>query len=167
MVVITELTVQNIPDEFILGFRHEQVIPELGEVRRWSREKRLWIAGYLRQQIQRGGTAVAAWEEDTLLGFACADGFLRGERARYANLTMLFVDDVYKRRGIGGALFREICTNTAQMGAEKLFISAIPSVETIAFYRHMGCADAQEIIDEYVDTEHDRYLEYDLTQTEK
>ena len=46
------------------------------------------------------------------------------------------------------------------MKADKLFISAIPAVETIAFYFSMGCEDTMEMIPEYVDTEQDRYLEY-------
>ena len=49
------------------------------------------------------------------------------------------------------------------MYADKLFISAIPSFETIAFYFNIGCGDAKEIISEYVDTDQDRYLEFVLT----
>ena len=48
------------------------------------------------------------------------------------------------------------------MNADKLFISAIPSFETVSFYLSMGCKDANEIIFEYVDTDEDRYLEYSL-----
>lgn len=88
---------------------------------------------------------------------------MRGDSAKYANLTMLFVDDEYKRKGIGKALFNAVCGHTIKMGAEKLFISAVPSVETVAFYFSMGCTDAKEIIPEYIDTEDDRYLEYSLT----
>ena len=50
------------------------------------------------------------------------------------------------------------------MGADKLFISAVPSYEPVAFYFKMGCLDAEEVIDEFVDTEFDRYLEYSLNQ---
>lgn len=51
------------------------------------------------------------------------------------------------------------------MGAEKLFISAVPSEETVAFYIAMRCRDAEEMIPEFVDTPEDRYLEYDLKFT--
>ena len=53
----------------------------------------------------------------------------------------------------------------AEMKADKLFISAVPSFETVAFYFSMGCQDTQELIEEYMDTEHDRYLEYSLTES--
>lgn len=76
---------------------------------------------------------------------------------------MLFVDDKWKRKGLGKKLFDEICKHAAHKGADKLFISAIPSFETVAFYLNMGCEDAKDIISEYIDTENDRYLEYSLT----
>lgn len=79
---------------------------------------------------------------------------------KHANLTMLFVDDKWQRKGIGRLLFHEICIYARRLGAEKLFISAIPSIETISFYHSLGCTDADEVIPEYVDTEEDRYLEY-------
>lgn len=75
---------------------------------------------------------------------------------------MLFVDDRWKRNGVGRCLFCAICKHAGKMTADKLFISAIPAVETIAFYHSMGCEDAIEIIPEFVDTEQDRYLEYSL-----
>ncbi|MDO4332488.1 MAG: GNAT family N-acetyltransferase [Eubacteriales bacterium] len=90
---------------------------------------------------------------------------LRADRARrFAcwSIFLLFVDDEWKRKGVGKALFEAICKCAFVNGADKLFISAIPSVETIAFYFSMGCTDAEEIITDYIDTENDRYLEYRL-----
>ncbi len=47
-------------------------------------------------------------------------------------------------------------------GAEKLFISAVSDVNTIAFYEALGCTDAAEIVLDFVDIEEDRCLEYVL-----
>ena len=58
-------------------------------------------------------------------------------------------------------VLRELTTGAAnQEIAEKLFISAIPSKETVAFYFSQGCVDAPVVIEEFVDTKEDRYLEY-------
>ena len=133
------------------------------DLREWNTEKRIWISDYLRQQIERGGSVAAAFAGDILVGFCCVDGYLIGKTAKYANMTMLFVDDQWKRKGVGRKLFRKICISAKRMDADKLFISAIPSIETIAFYFNMGCEDAREIISEYVDTDKDRYLEFALT----
>ena len=63
-------------------------------------KKKKWISQYLQQQIERGGFVVAAFDEDILIGFCSIDGYLLGKTAKYANMTMLFVDDRYKRKGI-------------------------------------------------------------------
>lgn len=175
MIKVVALTVNDIPSDMLFNFDHHQIITqkwissnnewELAEVydlREWNKDKRLWITQYLRQQIERGGSVVAAFNEDVLVGFCCVDGSLMGETARYANVTMLFADDKWKRKGVGKKLFYEICKCAKKMKADKLFISAIPSFETVAFYFNMGCEDAKEIIPEYTDTEQDRYLEYTL-----
>lgn len=172
---IIKLAYNDIAPDMLRDFKHEQLIlrkyiytdglwteKETHELRQWSAEKRVWITEYLRRQVQRGGSAAAAIADGKLIGFASVDGTLNGETAKYANLTMLFVDDEMKRKGIGTALFREACICAKNLGAEKLFISAIPSVETVAFYGKMGCVDAEEIVPAYIDTENDRYLEYAL-----
>ena len=48
------------------------------------------------------------------------------------------------------------------LGAKKLFIPAIPSRETVAFYFASGCRDAQVIIPDFLDTDEDRCLERPL-----
>lgn len=176
MVEIKNLTTNDIPSDVLLNFRHREIITKkwinqngqwnlvaASDLREWKQQKRIWISGYLCQQLERGGSVVAAYTGDTLVGFCCADGCLAGKTAKYANMTMLFVDDQWKRKGIGRKLFENICFCAKQMGAEKLFISAVPSFDTIAFYFAMGCVDAGEVIPEYVDTNEDRYLEFSLT----
>lgn len=125
----------------------------------WSAEKRIWITEYMCQQIDSGGITVGAYCDDQLIGFCCVDGSISGDSAKYANLTMLFVDDNWKRNGIGRLLLQEARNYAVNLGADKIFISAIPSAETIAFYQSMGCADAAEIVEAFVDSEDDWYLE--------
>lgn len=165
----------SISSDMLLYFHHCQIInqkyvkingawqiADAYELREWNIEKRIWIAKYLREQIERGGSVVGAFFGDELIGFCSVDSYLYVKNEKYANLTMLFVDDEFKRKGIGTALFKTVCKCASDYGADKLFISAIPSVGTIAFYFKMGCTDTKEIITNYIDTENDRYLEYKL-----
>lgn len=169
---IKSLNIADISSDLLIHFSHEQMITQkwikndgewklcdTSELREWSLEKRVWITEYMCQQINRGGTVLGTFYNNILVGFCCLDGILSGKSAKYANLTMLFVDDDWKRMGVGKMLFQEVCNHAIALGAEKLFISAIPSVETIAFYFKMGCYDAKEIIEAFIDTEDDRYLE--------
>lgn len=176
MIEVKDLTTNDISSDMLLNFNHHQIITEkwvkrnnkwelvaASDLREWNKDKRIWISDYFRQQIERGGSVVAAYAGDILVGFCCLDGYLVGKTAKYANMTMLFVDDKWKRKGVGKKLFEKICICAKLIDADKLFISAIPSVDTIAFYFNIGCEDAREIISEYVDTDKDRYLEFALT----
>ena len=169
---IRELTAAELEPELLAGFSHRQRITrtwvrrggewELAEtdlLREWGEKKQRWVPEYLKQQVERGGAAFAAYDGERIAGFVCLDGILAGKGAKYANLTMLFVDDRLQGKGIGRQLFDAACARAKRMGADRLFISAVPSQETVAFYFRRGCTDAEEIIPEFVDTEEDRYLE--------
>lgn len=172
---IRPLTPSDIYPEMLEQFQHKQIISnkwiksegryeliKTYEIREWSQEKKIWIPQYLCQQMNRGGFAAGAFCNDQIVGFSCIDGILQGTAEKYANLTMLFVDDEWKRKGVGRKLFKQMSLSAENMGANKIFISAIPSSDTISFYFNMGCSDAKWIIESFVDTEKDRYLEYDL-----
>ncbi len=174
MIIIKEMCLDDITSDMLSDFHHHQLITETwvknhewelvktSDLREWNVEKRQWIPEYLKEQIGCGGSVVAAYDDDILIGFGSVDGCLAGESAKYANLTMLFVDDNWKRKGIGRKLFEKLCMCARRMEADRLFISSIASAETVAFYFSMGCEDASEVIPAYVDTEQDRYLEYSI-----
>lgn len=167
-----KITYEELHTDYFLSFRHEQswdkqwvktdnswTLQSKNDFRSWSFEKRIWISQYIKEQITDGGFAIGAFENETLVGFVCVNGTIIDT---YANLTMLFIDDNYKRKGIGRALFQRAKQEALLIGAKKLFISAIPSMQTISFYFSVGCKDAEKIISAFVDTDMDRYLEVSL-----
>lgn len=174
-ITIRPLTPAELHPQMLQTFTHKQhisaqwvktgdhwVLQKTSKLREWSDQKKIWIPQYLRRQLDQGGAALGAFYGDRLVGFACINSILKGEPETYTNLTMLFVDDNWKRKGIGKALFLQICQCAEKQKADKLFISAVPSYETVAFYFAMGCSDAKAIIDDFIDTEDDRYLEYPI-----
>lgn len=179
-ITIKPLTPNEMHPGMLKDFNHEQRISEkyikdtdqyklvkTDELRQWSAEKRIRLSQYLCRQPDSGGAVIGAFASDgRLVGFASLDGTLQGmaDGPKYANLTMLFVDDEWKRQGIGRKLFERICLCARDRKADKLFISAVSSYETIAFYFSMGCIDAEAIVDSFIDTEEDRYLEYALKE---
>ena len=136
-------------------------------VRQWNDGKKMHITRYLAQLIETGSCVLGAFAEVRLVGFLALDKEPGGSRGQYRNLSMLFVDSRYRSRGVGRYLFDECVKEASAMGAEKLFISAIPADTTVAFYLAMGCEDAKEDIPEWVDMPYDRYLEYTLEEKEK
>ena len=172
---IIKIRETDISDRFLDGFHHIQEwtkqyrrkdntleLFDVFKTRVWSDEKRLWIASYLKDTVENGGIVLGAFEGEVLVGFAAIDGAVRGNVGRYINLSMLFVDDHHKRRGIGKALLNHSISEAKKLGGEKLFISSIPSFETVSFYLSMGAVFASEIVENLVDTEEDIYLEIKL-----
>ena len=170
------LTAEELTPDLLDGFSHRiritQVWVREGDslvlrptelTREWSGEKKRWIPVWLRDQVEDGGAAFGAFEDGKLSGFASVDGPITEGPVRYANLTMLFVDDARQRRGIGSRLFHAACGFARRKGADRLFISAVPSRETIAFYTAMGCRKAETVPPDFVDTEEDLFLEFPLT----
>ena len=157
----------------LTGFSHDQkwseqwvkqegawVLEQTTQCRKWSNDKKVWISSYLEEQTKHGGQTYGAYIYDRLVGFAAHGAPKMIDEIKWINLTMLFVDEDYKRRGIGTLLFDKIITSAKEKGVEKIFVSAIPSKETIAFYFSQGCVDAKTAIEEFVDTQQDRYIEY-------
>ena len=136
-------------------------------VRQWTDSKKLQITRYLAWLLDNGGHVLGAYAEDRLVGFLTLDKDLGGAEKNCLNLSMLFVDSRYRRRGIGKYLFVDCVKLASALGAKKLFISSIPAEDTVAFYSAMGCRDAEEVIDDWVDMPYDRYLEYTLNRTEE
>lgn len=178
MAQIKELTDCELTPDFLSGFNRVQVwkrqwvktdnvwvLADADGKQEWSDEKRKWIPQYLRWHIEHGGAVLGAYESDKLIGFASLDGGTQLiNNYCYANLTMLFVDDRYQRRGTGTLLFNKIKEIATNQKAEKIFISAIPSEATVAFYSALGCVDAEVVIPDFIDTESDRYLEINIKQ---
>ncbi len=170
---IRELGHKDLKSDFVRAFAHEQVYGRVWKkqdgqwrleavespaVRSWSAEKRLWVPEYLRDILAKGGCVLGCFTENALIGFLALDGCFGGAKGRTLNLAMLFVDDRYQRQGVGRRLFTAGMERARRMGAETVFLSAVPTEEAVAFYFAMGCGDAEEVVPEFVDTPDDRYL---------
>ena len=79
-----------------------------------------------------------------LKGFASVEPGPLGKDGAYRDLSSLHVSQELRGRGIGRRLFKLAREFAREQGAQKLYISAHSAVETQAFYRAMGCTEAQE-----------------------
>ena len=111
----------------------------------WDLEARRVRACRILQGIQAGGMAFGAWHEGTVAGFARLALPLFGRECQYIDLAQLHISEPFRRRGIGGTLFRLACEGARASGASKLYISAHSARESIAAYRKYGCVEAEEV----------------------
>ena len=137
----------------------------------WSREDYAELVRCLRHTLATGGWVCGAFlsspEEarGVLKGFVSVEGIPLGNRRQYGDLSSLHVSREMRGRGIGRRLFTRAVEFAGTLGVEKLYISSHPAVETQAFYRAMGCVEAQEYQPEQGEREPQDYpLEYVLSR---
>lgn len=111
----------------------------------WGTDKKQAVISGLCSTLASGGGAVGAFAGGALVGFASVESALFGSSNQYVNLSMLHVSYEQRRRGTGRALFAAACEQARKLGAERLYISAHSSRESMAFYRKAGCVDVAEV----------------------
>jgi len=114
---------------------------------------------HLRQYHPGEPLVFAAFRGGQVKAFAVWDLYIGREKG-YAVLLRLFVSRDCRRMGLGRQLFN-LCAEAARAeGAQTLFISTNPAVETQEFYKSMGCTTAKK----HNGPKHDIPLEYSLKE---
>lgn len=129
----------------------------------WTEEDYQMLIKYLTNTVNTGGFVYAGFCGDVLKGFVSVESTVFGGGNKYLDLSSIHVSEDMRRKGMGRMLFFAAAEWAKQRGADKLYISSHPAVETQSFYRIMGCTEAQEYNLEHVEKEpSDCQLEYVL-----
>lgn len=118
---------------------------ERWDLRRWPPDDLPGIKDNLRTCLVEGGAAWGAIAGDRLVGMAVLDGRWYGKAGDTLDMYFLHVSDGYRHQGIGKILFDKIRERAMKMGAKRLFVSGLPSLNTIRFYQAMGFNIAEEV----------------------
>ena len=102
-------------------------IPDISEV----------IEDYI-EDYDDDGTFVGAFDAEKLVGLGGISGKLIGENKDTLQLSSLWVSNQYRKKGIGRQLVSMLKEEAKQLGAERLYVSAAPSKNTVDFYRGVG-----------------------------
>lgn len=86
-------------------------------------------------------------------GFVSVESKLFGKKENYLDLSSIHVSEDMRGQGIGRILFLSAKEWAKKKNAEKLYISAHSAVETQAFYKAMGCVEAEEYDKKHVEAE--------------
>ena len=122
----------------------------------------------LKETFDGGGYVIGAFDNDLLVGFAAINRELFGNNYKYVLLDQMFISAGYRRMGIGKNMFLMLVEVAKEWGADKFYICAGSSEDTLAFYDSLGCVEAKEINQAlYEQDENDVQLEYDLTALEE
>jgi len=132
-----------------------------------------WDANYKQEIINdefplmltSGGALIGAYADGNLVGFAGIDGNLRGSQGQYVWLVKIHVSSDLRGHGIGSELLTRIADKARRLGGKFLYISSLSAKETQAFYRAMGCREADELDQELFAAEpYDIHLQYPLQE---
>jgi len=152
--------------ELFRGFIRRQVVTKC-----WRRENENWVIkdapfiddwsetdyqaliSCLKNTISTGGVVFAACLDGVLKGFASVESSFFGKKHEYLDLSSIHVSEDARNSGIGRSLFIMAKKWAKGNGARKLYISAHSAIESQAFYRKMGCVEAQEYDRRHVDAE--------------
>jgi len=119
----------------------------------------------LNKTISLKGFALGAFYKEKLIGFCSVNKGFFGEEYKYVLLDQLFITNQLRNKGIGKKLFLMSAKSAQNEGADKFYICAGSSEETIAFYFSIGCEESKEINQELyqLDTR-DYQLEFDFSK---
>lgn len=119
----------------------------------WSEEDYKFLVTCLRNTVSTGGFVYGAFMGSALKGFVSVEPGLFGGEQRYLDLSSIHVSEDMRGKGIGKVLFLAAKEWGRQQGAGKLYISAHSAIETQAFYKAMGCVEAQVFHQGHVERE--------------
>lgn len=131
----------------------EWVIKSAPFVDDWSGEDYVFLVECLKHTVSSGGFVCAAFCDGALKGFVSVEPQLFGGERRYLDLSSIHVSEDMRGKGIGRGLFGRACVWAKNHGAERLYISAHSAVESQAFYKAMGCVEAEVYNREHTEAE--------------
>lgn len=110
----------------------------------WDEKEYTYLVRCLQNTLATGGGVFGAFCGGELKGFVSVERKALGSLGQYRDLSNIYVSQDLRGKGVGRRLFALAKSFAAGIGGEKLYISAHSSVESQAFYKAMGCVEAEE-----------------------
>lgn len=119
----------------------------------WSEEDYNLLVSCLKNTVKTGGFVYGAFYDKALKGFVSVEADIFDDEQGYMDLSSIHVSEDMRGKGIGKSLFLAAKEWAKKKGAKKLYISSHSAVESQAFYKKMGCVEAQRYNKEHVEKE--------------
>ncbi len=123
----------------------DRILKDIPFVEQWEDNEKKETVETLKRCIELGGSVFGAFTGGCLVGFASVDREFIGSKKEYAHMDMLHISFEHRSKGIGRKMFAAVCERAREFGAGKLYISSHSSEESQAFYKAVGCVEAEEV----------------------
>ena len=129
----------------------------------WTEEEYEELVLFLKNTVRLGGLVYAVFYNSQLKGFVSVERTVFGGFHKYLDLSNIYVSEDMRNQGIGKILFDKAKKWAKKQGANKLYISSHSAVESQAFYKKMGCVEAEKYDQKHTEKEpYDCQLECEL-----
>ncbi len=129
----------------------------------WTEKDYQILISCLKNTVLSNGFVYAAFYDGKLKGFVSVESEIFDDEQRYCDLSSIHISEDMRNKGIGRTLFLAAKEWAKQNGTKKLYISAHSAVESQAFYKSMGCVEAEVYNQKHVENEpYDCQLECSL-----
>jgi predicted N-acetyltransferase YhbS len=118
--------------------------PEHHDVSGWAGKEIERYTSILLDCYDRGGWFYGAFDGPELAGVVVLENRFIGRDRDQLQLKYLYVTRTLRNTGLGKALFRKAMQKAREQGAQRLYISATPSENTVRFYLRLGCRVTKE-----------------------
>ncbi|SEG71497.1 GNAT family N-acetyltransferase [Paenibacillus sp. UNC499MF] len=119
----------------------------------WKEDDYTSIISRYERELENGGTAVGAYDGDTLVGFGVLANTFRGREKDRLQIDLMYVTRDYRRQGIGSRIMKELSEAAVEKGAKYLYISSTETESAVNFYRSCGSAITPEVDEELFEKE--------------
>jgi GNAT superfamily N-acetyltransferase len=128
-------------------------VPKGHECPNWSTEQLRELTDRFKYELNSGGKAFGAFDEDKLVGFAVLAHKFRGKTGDQLQVDLMYVSKTYRRQGIGTRLMDEISHEARKRGAKTLYISSTETGSAVNFYKCNGSELTDEVDQELFELE--------------
>ncbi len=111
---------------------------EFHDVPEWTPKKKQEFIKSFYELHNRGGLVFGAIDGEKIAGISTLDVVFIGKNKDQLNLAGLWVSKEYRKQGIATSLVELAKKKAVELGANKLYVSATPSLNTIEFYKKRG-----------------------------
>ncbi len=120
------------------------ILKDHSVIRDWTEQELKYVLLDLHRTVGFKGIVSGLFKDEKLIGFSAVESRIFGKLKEYVQLSHLHISYESRKNGYGRRLFDHACDRARDLGAIKLYISALCSKETITFYSNMGCVEAIE-----------------------